>query len=76
MKLLQMNERSSIIKLPTVSASTIDKVYPKSGNVEVSKEQLKNGIHVNLSSLVFSNDYTEVFSSSRFSVLNMAITYK
>jgi hypothetical protein len=63
--LLHMNERSSIIKLPTVSASTIAKVYPKkeefskNGTVAVSKEQLKNGIHVNLSRLVFFKDYTE-----------------
>jgi hypothetical protein len=66
-RLLQMNEYSSIIKLPTVSASTIDKVYPKkeefskSGPVAVSKEQLKNGIHVNLNSLVFFKDYTEAY---------------
>jgi hypothetical protein len=63
--LLHMNERSSIIKLPTVSAGTIAKVYPKkeefskNGTVAVSKEQLKNGIYVNLSRLVFFKDYTE-----------------
>jgi hypothetical protein len=68
--LLLITEYSSIIKLPTESASTIDKVYPneeevfsKSANVQLSKQQFKHGIHVRLGSLRFFKDYTEAHIS-------------